>query len=200
MSTDQGPKLSPRCTWEILRKDGVELAIVLRDGEPIRATGTSRRCPDLRMAMHQLAEKMSKEQDMARAILGITPEMLESMVFPDLPAKEPKPGPNVGDVVELPGTTPDGRSPCPNCGHRTNRLKNGQGPISRRLASAEERSNAAIELAVRFGGIDGDHHKAWVIDQMVRALAAEGYKHVVKTACEGEDGPNTYPWNEGIPP
>ena len=39
----------------------------------------------------------------------------------------------------------------------------------------QERIDAAIELAVRYGGIDGDHHKAWVIDQMVRVLAGDGY-------------------------
>jgi len=58
----------------------------------------------------------------------------------------------------------------------------------------------AIELAVRFGGIDGDHHKSWVIDQMVRVLAGPGYDELVKEACDGEDGPNTYDWDIGIPP
>lgn len=28
----------------------------------------------------------------------------------------------------------------------------------------------AIDIAVRYGSIDGSHHKDWVIDQMVRAL------------------------------
>ncbi len=28
----------------------------------------------------------------------------------------------------------------------------------------------AIDLAIRYGQIDGDHHKMWVIDQMVRIL------------------------------
>jgi len=58
----------------------------------------------------------------------------------------------------------------------------------------------AIELAVRYGGIDGDHHKAWVIDQMVRALAGDGYEELVREAKAGEDGPETYSWDEGIPP
>ena len=34
----------------------------------------------------------------------------------------------------------------------------------------EDRVIAALELAVKYGGIDGEHHKAWVIDQIVRAL------------------------------
>jgi hypothetical protein len=66
--------------------------------------------------------------------------------------------------------------------------------------NAEERIEKAIELAVRFGGIDGDHHKAWVIDQMVRTLAGADYSRVVAEACAGEDGPATYTWKTGIPP
>lgn len=63
-----------------------------------------------------------------------------------------------------------------------------------------ERIEKALEVALRYGGIDGDHHKAWVIDQMVRALAGPRYEAWVKSACEGEDGPDTYGWDEGIPP
>jgi hypothetical protein len=82
----------------------------------------------------------------------------------------------------------------------------------------------ALEFAVRFGGIDGDHHKAWVIDQMVRALTgcpmvketalgsdqksyefetqgeSDAYLKWVADAKAGEDGPETYSWEEGIPP
>ena len=58
----------------------------------------------------------------------------------------------------------------------------------------------AIDIAVKYGGIDGDHHKRWVIDQMVRALAGERYDEVVRDAKHGEDGPDTYEWDEGIAP
>ena len=82
----------------------------------------------------------------------------------------------------------------------------------------------ALEIAVRYGQIDGDHHKAWVIDQMVRALTdcpmvpvssvdvkgnpyswesqgeSEEYKKLVADACDGEDGPETYEWDCGIAP
>lgn len=42
----------------------------------------------------------------------------------------------------------------------------------------------ALEIIFRWGGIDGDHHRAWVIDQVVRALTGaiivSGWpKHVV---------------------
>ena len=58
----------------------------------------------------------------------------------------------------------------------------------------------ALELAVRYGGIDGAHHKAWVIDQMVRVLAGDGYEELVREAKSGDDGPETYDWNVGIAP
>lgn len=85
----------------------------------------------------------------------------------------------------------------------------------------QERINRALEYVVRFGGIDGDHHKAWVIDQVTRALTgcpmetktstdvrgkpysyqAQGkskeYLKLVTEAKDGEDGPNTYDWSEG---
>lgn len=66
--------------------------------------------------------------------------------------------------------------------------------------SQQKKIDDAIDLAVRYGGIDGDHHKAWVIDQMVRILAGDQYESIVKEAKDGEDGPETYEWNEGIAP
>lgn len=59
---------------------------------------------------------------------------------------------------------------------------------------------AALSLAVSYGGIDGDHHKAWVIDQMVRVLAGDEYDKLVAEAKDGEDGPNTYEWDCGVAP
>jgi hypothetical protein len=64
----------------------------------------------------------------------------------------------------------------------------------------EERIDAAIDLAVRYGGLDGSHHKAWAIDQMVRVLAGPAYQSIVDAACDGEDGPNTYEWDTGVAP
>lgn len=62
------------------------------------------------------------------------------------------------------------------------------------------RIDNAIDIAVQFGGIDGAHHKAWVIDQMVRALAGDDYESIVAIARSGEHGPETYEWDEGIAP
>lgn len=66
--------------------------------------------------------------------------------------------------------------------------------------TSEVRIQKAIELAVQYGGIDGDHHKAWVIDQIVRVLAGDNYETIVKEAKDGEDGPDTYEWDEGVAP
>lgn len=63
-----------------------------------------------------------------------------------------------------------------------------------------QRIKKATDLAMRFGGIDGDHHKMWVIDQMVRALTGSKYRAWVKASKVGEDGPETYSWDEGVAP
>jgi hypothetical protein len=64
----------------------------------------------------------------------------------------------------------------------------------------EESVKKAIDLAVRYGGIDGAHHLRWVIDQMVRVLAGDAYAAIVAEAKAGEDGPESYSWEEGIAP
>lgn len=50
---------------------------------------------------------------------------------------------------------------------------------------------AALEVAERYGTIDGDHHRTWVIDQMVRALVGKDYPHWL----EKHEG-----WEPGIAP
>ena len=61
------------------------------------------------------------------------------------------------------------------------------------------RIRAALDLIVRYGGIDGEHHKTWVIDQVSRVLS-DDYDALVRDAREGEDGPETYDWDVGIAP
>ena len=61
----------------------------------------------------------------------------------------------------------------------------------------EDCAIAAIEIAERFGSIDGEHHKQWVIDQMLRALLSDQYEAWVNDRNEDE----TYkPWDVGIAP
>lgn len=75
----------------------------------------------------------------------------------------------------------------------------------------------ALEIA-KFGQVDGAHHKAWVIDRMVRALldcpvdwgpdgkswgeigVNDAYEKFIADYCNGEDGEDTYLWDEGIAP
>lgn len=66
--------------------------------------------------------------------------------------------------------------------------------------SKKKQIQEALDIAIRYGGIDGAHHKDWVIDQMVRVLTGKNYAAFVQQACDGEDGPETYTWEIGIPP
>jgi hypothetical protein len=66
--------------------------------------------------------------------------------------------------------------------------------------AAESKIKKAIDIALRHGQTDGDHHKAWVIDQVLRALTGDSYPQVIRDACAGEDGPETYSWETGIAP
>ena len=58
----------------------------------------------------------------------------------------------------------------------------------------------ALEVIFRFGSIDGDQHKTWVIDQVTRKLTGDKYEEYVKEAKAGVDGPDTYIWDKGIAP
>ena len=54
----------------------------------------------------------------------------------------------------------------------------------------------ALVIARDYSQIDGGHHKAWCIDQMVRALLPTGYAQFVRDFEEG----GKYSWDEGIAP
>ncbi len=68
------------------------------------------------------------------------------------------------------------------------------------MSTVTQDITAALDVARKYGGIDGDHHKMWVIDQMVRVLTGDAYDTWVKEYKDGEDGPDTYEWSEGIAP
>jgi hypothetical protein len=86
---------------------------------------------------------------------------------------------------------------CSTCGYQWEHGQNGSHSC---ITTLQETIDQAISLAVRYGGIDEAHHKAWTIDQMFRILAGDKYSDIVKNACDGEDGPNTYSWDCGIAP
>lgn len=82
------------------------------------------------------------------------------------------------------------------------------------MVSHSIRVARALEIAADYGGIDGGHHKAWLIDQMVRALVGcpiidethltfgenPEYQEWVRVYQDGEDGALTYEWDTGIAP
>ena len=58
----------------------------------------------------------------------------------------------------------------------------------------------ARDFAYRYGGIEGSHHKQWVIDQMLRKmLGPEEYATFVAEYGD-EPGYEGEPWNKGIAP
>ncbi len=58
----------------------------------------------------------------------------------------------------------------------------------------------AVDVAIRYGGIDEAHHKAWVIDQVLRYLLGDEYAQAIAVSCDGDEGPNTHTHDVGIPP
>lgn len=65
---------------------------------------------------------------------------------------------------------------------------------------SNERISKALEIAFQYGQIDGDHHKAWVIDQIVRVLTDIEYENWVKEYEYDEEDDEYYDWNIGIAP
>ena len=63
-----------------------------------------------------------------------------------------------------------------------------------------DRESRALDFIAENGGVDGDHHKQWVLDQVVRILAGDGYRRWVWDYQNGEDGPHTFEWDEGTAP
>ena len=74
------------------------------------------------------------------------------------------------------------------------------------VVSKNEQIDKALEIAWQFSQIDGAHHKAWVIDQMVRALCGteEQYQQYVgeytKPFINDAGYKDYYEWDEGIAP
>jgi hypothetical protein len=87
--------------------------------------------------------------------------------------------------------------------------------------TAKQKVENALGMARKYAGSDGAHHKQYCIDQMVRALTgcpmvtetaknykgevyeyetqgeSPAYKKFIRDYQAGEDGPNTYSWDEG---
>ncbi len=64
-----------------------------------------------------------------------------------------------------------------------------------------ERIEAVLKLVVMwYPDIDDTKHKSWIIDQIVRLLTGEEYKHIVAKARVGQEGSTTYNWEVGTAP
>ena len=64
----------------------------------------------------------------------------------------------------------------------------------------KEKIKQAVDIAWQYAQIDGDYHKRWVIDQMVRVLLGEEkYKKWVE-AYETPYGDDYWKWDVGIAP
>ena len=100
-------------------------------------------------------------------------------------------------------------SVCPDCGTgivgyclgcKVKQLQADLAAMTARAEAAEGENKKALETIEHYGGIGGDHHRCWVIDQVVRAITGDDYEDWVAEMKDGEEGPNTYGWDEGIAP
>ena len=57
-----------------------------------------------------------------------------------------------------------------------------------------------LNLIEEWGGIDGGHHKQWLLNEIVKTITKDGYEQWIKIYEDGEDGPETYEWDTGIAP
>lgn len=60
----------------------------------------------------------------------------------------------------------------------------------------------ALKVIAKYGVIDGDHHKQWVLDQVVRFLTGteENYQKWIVAHNTGPQGQECYSWETGIAP
>lgn len=64
-----------------------------------------------------------------------------------------------------------------------------------------KRIKKALDIAFQYGQIDGDHHKTWVIDQIVRILTGDKYNEFVNEyETDEETGEKEWIWKNGIAP
>lgn len=88
---------------------------------------------------------------------------------------------------------------CPKCSREWDRI------VGNFLNTGEEtdenciKIKKALDVVYSHGQTDGAHHKAWVIDQMVRRLLGDNYDEWIKE-YKYEDGVESYTWDVGIAP
>lgn len=70
----------------------------------------------------------------------------------------------------------------------------------KRIQELEEERESVLDLIFEYGQIDGEHHKTWVIDQIVRILTKDKYNEWIKNYVYDEETGDTYSWDKGIAP
>lgn len=78
-------------------------------------------------------------------------------------------------------------SKCCTCGYEWRTGMHGSHSCVMELKAVMDK---AIELGLEGGGVDGAHHKMWVIDEMLRILAGDMYEEKVRA----------HNWDCGIAP
>lgn len=100
----------------------------------------------------------------------------------------------------------------------------GESDVTEQTKKFLDPQTMALGYIEMYGGIDGEHHKAWVLDQVARILngapitvmkacwedgyseiryyvgSCDRYKEWVAGVKDGEDGPDSYPYDTGIAP
>lgn len=70
----------------------------------------------------------------------------------------------------------------------------------KRIQELEEERKRVLDLIFEYGQIDGEHHKTWVIDQIVRILMKDQYDEWIKNYVYDEETGDIYSWDKGIAP
>lgn len=68
------------------------------------------------------------------------------------------------------------------------------------MSNIEDSAVEALSLVFNYSYIEGDHHKQWLFDQIVRALTGEKYEEFVKYYETDGLTDEEYEWDTGIAP
>ena len=87
------------------------------------------------------------------------------------------------------------------CGNKKSKHFKAVVTVLNMLKEKDKQIEKVLEIAFQYGQIDGDHHKTWVIDQIVRILTGEKYNEFVKEyETDEETGEKEWTWENGIAP
>ena len=72
--------------------------------------------------------------------------------------------------------------------------------VLQELEDKEKKIDKVLNIIFEYGQIDEGHHKAWVIDQIVRILQGDNYKNWVYDYKHDKETGEKYSWDIGIAP